>query len=258
MEKLTKVVIADKSAEFREKLVSQFEDEGNFNVIGEADSGGQLLELILAFSPDVVITEYVLPQKDAGAVMMETNTQKRKPAFFVFSSFDSETVKAQMSGLGAKSFMLKPFEPKYLIDQVKLFVSGQYSHRADYQQKPSLSDADIEARVTKIIHEIGIPAHIKGYRYTREAIMTVIREPDIINCVTKQLYPSVATVYNTTASRVERAIRHAIEVAWDRGDVDTLNKIFGYTVSNDKGKPTNSEFIAMIADRLSLQLRAIV
>lgn len=257
MEKLTKIIIADKSAEFREKLVSQFESEEGFNVIGEADSGGQLLELILAFAPDVVITEYVLPQKDVGAVMMEVNALKRKPAFFVFSSFDSETVKAQMSELGAKAFMLKPFEPKYLIDQVKQYTSGQYSNRSE-QQRAAVSDADIETRVTKIIHEIGIPAHIKGYRYTREAIMTVIREPEIINCVTKQLYPSVAAVYNTTPSRVERAIRHAIEVAWDRGDVDTLNKIFGYTVSNDKGKPTNSEFIAMIADRLSLQLRAIV
>jgi len=255
MERLAKIIIADKNTEFREKLVSQFEREDNFNVIGESDSGDQLLELIGALAPDIVITEYVLPHKDAGAVMREIGSLKKKPAFFVFSSFDSETVKAQMSEMGVKAFMLKPFDPKYLIEQVKQYLSGQYAQR---NEPMSFTFADIETRVTKIIHEIGIPAHIKGYRYTREAIMTVIREPEIINCVTKQLYPAVAAVYNTTPSRVERAIRHAIEVAWDRGDVDTLNKIFGYTVSNDKGKPTNSEFIAMIADRLSLQLKAIV
>ncbi|MCL2081059.1 MAG: sporulation transcription factor Spo0A [Oscillospiraceae bacterium] len=257
MEKLTKIIIADKNAEFRERLVSQFGEEKSFHVAGESGSGEELLELIAALAPDVVITEYVLPHMDAGAVMSELGAPKQKPAFFVFSSFDSETVKLQMSELGAKAFMLKPFDPKYLVEQVKQYTSG-YTRRSEPQMTASVTAADIETRVTKIIHEVGIPAHIKGYRYTREAIMTVIREPDIINCVTKQLYPAVAAVYNTTPSRVERAIRHAIEVAWDRGDVDTLNKIFGYTVSNDKGKPTNSEFIAMIADRLSLQLRAII
>ena len=255
MEKLAKIVIADKNAEFREILAAKFRESGAFHIAGEADGGNRLSEMIKTLSPDIVVTEYVLPEKDAGAVMLENSDISNKPAFFVFSSFDSEALKAQMSELGAKSFMLKPFDPGYLVEHIRQYISGQY--RGGEHQRGMLSVADIESRVTKIIHEVGIPAHIKGYRYTREAIMTVIKEPDIINCVTKQLYPAVAVRYNTTASRVERAIRHAIEVAWDRGDVDTLNKIFGYTVSNDKGKPTNSEFIAMIADRLSLQLRAL-
>ena len=253
--KTVKIVIADKNAEFRDNLVKLADGEKDFSVVGIAENGAELLGLISETSPDAVLTEYVLSERDAGAVMRETMSMKRRPAFFVFSSFDSDAIKAQMTELGAMMFTLKPFDPKYMIEQIKQYARMRGTHA---KQEQASGDIDVETRITQIIHEIGVPAHIKGYRYMREAIMQVIREPDIINSITKQLYPNVAKVYNTTPSRVERAIRHAIEVAWDRGDVETLNRIFGYTVSNDKGKPTNSEFIAMIADRLSLQLRAIM
>ena len=255
METAVKIVVADKNTEFRDSLVRIADGEKGFAVAGTAENGTELLDMIARISPDVVLTEYVLAELDAGAVMRETMPMKRRPAFFVFSSFDSDAIKTQMTELGARMFTLKPFDPKYLIEQVKQYARGAGTYS---KHGRGSGDIDVETRITQIIHEIGVPAHIKGYRYMREAIMLVIKEPDIINSITKQLYPGVAKAYNTTSSRVERAIRHAIEVAWDRGDVETLNRIFGYTVSNDKGKPTNSEFIAMIADRLSLQLRAIM
>lgn len=259
MENLTKIVVADKNLEFRDNLVRLVEDGQKFSVVGTAENGSELLDMIVRFEPDIVMTEYILPEMDAGVVIREAAARMCKPAFFVFSSFDSDEIKSQMSEMGVKMFTLKPCDPKYLIENVKQYALNVKNFpKQDSARHPISEEVDIETRITKIIHEIGVPAHIKGYRYMREAIMTVVKEPEIINSITKQLYPSVANAYSTTPSRVERAIRHAIEVAWDRGDVETLNRIFGYTVSNDKGKPTNSEFIAMIADRLLLQLKAAI
>ncbi len=271
METTISIVIADQNVEYRDLLAARISKEANLKVIGVANNGQEAIDLIVDTSPDVVLLEYILPEKNAAAVMSYINTVsfKRRPLFFVYSGFVGENAIAEISQLGAQSFLQKPFDHKYLIERIKQLsarpkVAADAKNDLRTKNRPDdlseeplvFNEIDIETRITHIIHEIGVPAHIKGYRYMREAIMTVIRDPQIINSITKQLYPSVAKSFGTTPSRVERAIRHAIEVAWDRGDLETLQKFFGYTVSNAKGKPTNSEFIAMIADRLTLQLKA--
>ncbi|MCL2084075.1 MAG: sporulation transcription factor Spo0A [Oscillospiraceae bacterium] len=254
--RVIRVVIADNNTEHRDMLALRLEEDPALKVVARATTGSEAVEMIVAHAPDVVLTELSLPVKDAQAVMQEVAAVnfKRRPTFFVYSGFGADSVKSAISRLGARMFMQKPFEPAYLIESIK--QSEKYADDDGAGLRLIFNEVDIETRITQILHEIGVPAHIKGYRYMREAILTVIREPQIINSITKQLYPSVAKKFGTTPSRVERAIRHAIEVAWDRGDLEVLQKFFGYTVSNSKGKPTNSEFIAMIADRLTLQLKA--
>ena len=165
------------------------------------------------------------------------------------TGFMTEYVGTMAAELGVQYFMSKPCDCQAVADRIAEITAG--SEKAPVRR----NEANIEALVTSVIHEIGVPAHIKGYQYLREAIMIAVDDMDVINAITKVLYPQVAKAFSTTPSRVERAIRHAIEVAWDRGDLETLQKFFGYTVSNTKGKPTNSEFIALIADKLQLQLK---
>ena len=172
--------------------------------------------------------------------------------FIVFSSFHSAVLEREIMNGGASYFVLKPYDVEQLCENICLMVKK--SERL-LKMPISVDAFGIELKVTEILHEIGVPAHIKGYHYLRDSIIMSVEHPEIINAVTKQLYPSVAKKYETTSSRVERAIRHAIEVAWDRGDIDVLNSYFGYTIHNDRGKPTNSEFIAMISDRLRLQIK---
>ncbi len=250
-----KVLIAEENKEFRALLSTAVESENGFEVAGECSDGGEVLRILEMTVPDVVVLSSLLPTLDGLGVCKAIRAAKlsKKPVIFMTSVSSNEALAEASAKLGVTYFMAKPFSPDTLIERIKMFVGdGGISRRADL---PAASQESIELLVTSIIHEIGVPAHIKGYHYLREAIILAVKDIEIINAITKILYPTVARKFSTTPSRVERAIRHAIETAWNRGDLDTLNKFFGYTVSNTKGKPTNSEFIAMIADKLHLELK---
>lgn len=218
--------------------------------------GVEVLEKISAEKPDVVLIDMFLTKIDAIGVIrtVSKNNFDSVPVFLVYSSFSSSILEREVIASGASYYCLKPFNMKELTD-----VINKVTQNSIETEKSSASlrneNIGLEVKVTEILHQIGVPAHIKGYHYLRDAIIMSVEKPEIINAVTKKLYPSVAKIYETTSSRVERAIRHAIEVAWDRGDVDVLNSYFGYTIHNSRGKPTNSEFIAMISDRLRLQIK---
>ena len=242
-----RIVLADASAEFRALVAEAMEDESDLTVCAQTGSGEELLGLIARHRPDVVVMDLMLTGMDGLEVLAQLNEDR--PRVIALSAFGGPALAEQVSRLGGDYCMLKPCRVQSLIERVRLLGSDP----AAGQLQEEDGARDLERQVTAIIHEIGVPAHIKGYQYLREAIGLAVADMEIINAVTKILYPAVARTFGTTASRVERAIRHAIEVAWDRGDLETLQKYFGYTVSNAKGKPTNSEFIAMIADRISLE-----
>ena len=241
-----KVVIADADEETRAGLQEALTAEGDIQVVGTTGEGSRVIPLLRETGAEVLVMDLVLYGMDGLDLLQTINTQEaRKPGILVYSSFVAGGVAAKTAGLGADYFLAKPNQSQAVIERIRLLRNSSTVTPKAYQ--------NLETLITSIIHEIGVPAHIKGYQYLREAILIAVDDMDVINAVTKVLYPEVAKRYGTTASRVERAIRHAIEVAWDRGDLETLQKYFGYTVSNAKGKPTNSEFIAMIADRLQLQ-----
>lgn len=222
--------------------------------------GEKLLTAINSYLPDVVIMDLFMTNVDSIGVMQTINKQHfdKKPIFIVFSTFDSPALEKEVMNSGASYFVLKPYNLQNLTDIIIRLLKNQNSKpTAAQKQQHGYDRYGIEVKVTEILHQIGVPAHIKGYHYLRDSIITAVEKPEIINAVTKQLYPTVAKKYETTSSRVERAIRHAIEVAWDRGDVDILNSYFGYTIHNGRGKPTNSEFIAMISDKLRLQIKNV-
>jgi len=235
-----------------ELLTSQ---EG-LEVAGSVSDGLGVLDCVRAGDIDVVLMDVVLPGMDGLTTLEELNAEalEKRPAVIFLSSFASEHIIREASHLGADYFIVRPFRSETLLDRIRR-CAGADEHTTLTGARSLRGDTSLESTITAIIHEIGVPAHIKGYQYLREAILIAVEDMEVINSMTKVLYPSVAKAFGTTPSRVERAIRHAIEVAWDRGDLETLQKYFGYTVSIDKGKPTNSEFIAMIADRISLQLR---
>ncbi len=241
-----KVVIADADEETRAGLEEALAAEADIQVVGSTGEGSRVIPLLRETGAEVLVMDLVLYGMDGLDLLQTINTQEaRKPGILVYSSFVAGGVAARSAELGADYFLAKPNQSQAVIERIRLLKNSATVTPKAYQ--------NMETLVTSIIHEIGVPAHIKGYQYLREAILIAVDDMDVINAVTKVLYPEVAKRYGTTASRVERAIRHAIEVAWDRGDLETLQKYFGYTVSNAKGKPTNSEFIAMIADRLQLQ-----
>ena len=194
----------------------------------------------------------MLPQADGISVIRAANAMEKKPMLLVLADFMTEFVSGLLVSLGVQYVLLKPCTSRAVLERLDEMRNAVQQQRKPYGRS---RDADVEAMVTSMIHEIGVPAHIKGYQYLREAIIIAVKDMEVINAITKVLYPQVAKTFATTPSRVERAIRHAIEVAWDRGDLETLQRFFGYTVSNTKGKPTNSEFIALIADKLQLQLK---
>ena len=251
MDHLTTVIIADNSEEFCSGLSNALQHSGGFQVLGTANDGEQALRMVSERKPDVLVLDLMLPKRDGISVLKNITGLERKPITLATSTFLSEYVMSAAANLGVQYLMTKPCDMSLLVERLEEIRGGESCRKLS--RKPD--KAGIEAMVTGIIHEIGVPAHIKGYQYLREAIMIAVNDMDVINAITKVLYPQVAKTFGTTASRVERAIRHAIEVAWDRGDLDTLQSIFGYTVSNTKGKPTNSEFIALIADKLQLQLK---
>lgn len=250
LERRIRVLIADASEEFRRILVEQLGEEAGIQLVGDTGDGAEALQLAARLAPDVLIMDLVLTQMDGVAVLQELSKIDNRPRVLVLSGFVRGSVAELAASTGADYYMLKPCRLAAVAERVRQLAALQEAEDSGDGEERGRR---LENVVTGIIHEIGVPAHIKGYQYLREAIIIAVGDMDVINAVTKILYPEVAKRFGTTASRVERAIRHAIEVAWDRGDLETLQKYFGYTVSNAKGKPTNSEFIAMIADRLQLQ-----
>ena len=249
----TTVLIADNSEEFCAALSAALQQAGGFQILGTATDGDQALRLAMERKPDALVLDMMLPKRDGISILRTLSSMDKRPVTLATSCFVSEYVASAAANLGARYLMLKPCDTAALVERLEEIRGGE-SLRKSQSRRPDKNS--IETLVTSIIHEIGVPAHIKGYQYLREAIIIAVNDMDVINAITKVLYPQVAKTFQTTPSRVERAIRHAIEVAWDRGDLDTLQRFFGYTVSNTKGKPTNSEFIALIADKLSLQLKS--
>ena len=252
MDKRTSILIADNSEEFCVSLSAALQRTERFAVVGTACDGEQASLLLEERKPDILVLDLMLAKKDGLSILKSMAAWERRPAVVATSGFMTDYVASAAAGLGVAYLILKPCDMEALVDRLEE-LRGDTGRSIPIRRAPGQS---IEALVTGIIHEIGVPAHIKGYQYLREAIIIAVNDMDVINAITKVLYPQVAKTFQTTPSRVERAIRHAIEVAWDRGDLDTLQRFFGYTVSNTKGKPTNSEFIALIADKLQLQLKS--
>ena len=260
METKIRVLIADPNEDFQLLMKNLLSQEPDMEAAGTSSDGSDALAKIETLHPDVVLLELVQPRLDGMGVLRKLSEKESAPPVLVLTGFVNAHVVTECANLGAAYFMSKPCDTAELMQRLRQSAqTGKKplpvtaSRISAAAPEPKADNASLESVVTDIIHEIGVPAHIKGYQYLREAIILTINDMDAINAVTKVLYPEVAKKFSTTPSRVERAIRHAIEVAWDRGDVETLQKFFGYTVSGIKGKPTNSEFIAMIADCLSLR-----
>ena len=253
MEHATTVLIADSAEDFCNTLAAALQRSEGFQVVGTAGDGEQAIRMIGERKPDVLVLDLMLSKQDGISVLKAISGMERRPVTLATSAFLTEYVSSAAASLGVRYLMLKPCDMTALVERLEEIRGGESLR---YPAPRRADKTSIETMVTGIIHEIGVPAHIKGYQYLREAIIIAVNDMDVINAITKVLYPQVAKTFGTTPSRVERAIRHAIEVAWDRGDLDTLQRFFGYTVSNTKGKPTNSEFIALIADKFQLQLKS--
>ena len=256
MENNAKILLCDESSEQRRRIID-FLSKSGFRNVDEASNGESAVERLNSGNYNIAIVDLWLSGIDGIGIIrniMSSNI-KSKPSFILMSPINKQSVLVEASEAGADLCLLKPIDSSSLVGHIESLLRLQSKRQMN---SGISSSADMEAQVTKIIHQIGVPAHIKGYQYLRTAILMTIEDNDVINSVTKVLYPTVAKRYQTTTSRVERAIRHAIEVAWDRGDIDTLNSYFGYTIQNSRGKPTNSEFIAMIADNLRLKYKCAV
>ncbi len=256
MKEKLKVLIADNRSELGKACSDTFKGYGIETELCEKD-GTEVIKFIKNGGYDVVLADVFMPNMDILGVLEEINKMPRnkRPLIMAMSSFDSQRLETETLSAGASYYFIKPFDINAMAERILKLSNWRPETAVEEKKKILPSNAELEMMVTEIIHQIGVPAHIKGYHYLREAIMLSINNNEIINSVTKLLYPTVAKTYKTTSSRVERAIRHAIEVAWDRGDIDVLNSYFGYTVQNERGKPTNSEFIAMISDQLRLRLK---
>ena len=252
MDNRVKILIADGNEEFCEHLKKTLEQSYGYEVVGIAADGEAAASILAATCPDVMILDLMLSKVDGMTILKQAHDMQKQPLSLVLTGFMTDYVASMAAALSVQYFMNKPCSFESVAERIHEIMGLESQLRA---ANPRKAELNVEAMVTSIIHEIGVPAHIKGYQYLREAIMIAVHDMDVINAITKVLYPQVAKAFSTTPSRVERAIRHAIEVAWDRGDLETLQRFFGYTVSNTKGKPTNSEFIALIADKLQLQLK---
>ncbi|MFR8032535.1 MAG: sporulation transcription factor Spo0A [Lachnospiraceae bacterium] len=262
MSRLT-VAIADDNERILTVLGDILKADGDINVVGTAMDGAEAVELIKEKQPDVVLLDLVMPRIDGLSVMDKIRNDshiQKVPSFIVISGIHNESVTEDAMNLGATYYIMKPFDNQTILNRVKQIgkckkLKMNEFNREDYIPKAPEMKHTLEQDVTDMIHEIGVPAHIKGYQYLRDAIMMCVEDMDMLNSITKILYPEIAKHYQTTPSRVERAIRHAIEVAWSRGKMDTIDALFGYTIHNGKGKPTNSEFIALISDRIRLDYK---
>ena len=268
-EKIT-VLIADDNREFANTLIGHLEKEENMEIIAVAKDGEEACNMIINTQPDIVLLDVIMPHLDGLGVLEKIGkaNMEKQPTVIMLSAVGQDKITQKAINLGAEYYVVKPFDIEVLIqrmNEIKYYQPAQNKTtfinreiRAPYieiNNNDKKKDGALEALVTNVIHEVGVPAHIKGYQYLREAIMMVIGDIEMINQITKLLYPEIAKKFHTTPSRVERAIRHAIEVAWARGEMDVNNSMFGNTISASKGKPTNSEFIAMIADKLRLEMK---
>ncbi|PYZ98566.1 sporulation transcription factor Spo0A [Alteribacter lacisalsi] len=255
-----KVCVADDNRELVMLLEEYIDSQEDMEVTGKAYNGQECLDLVAEEQPDVLILDIIMPHLDGLAVLDKINDLDlaKRPNIIMLTAFGQEDVTKKAVELGASYYILKPFDMDTLISKIR-DVSGngssyvKKSSGSSYSMRRENKPMNLDASITSIIHEIGVPAHIKGYMYLREAITMVYNDIELLGSITKVLYPDIAKKYNTTASRVERAIRHAIEVAWSRGNIESISKMFGYTVSVSKAKPTNSEFIAMVADKLRIE-----
>ncbi|MBD8003518.1 sporulation transcription factor Spo0A [Bacillus norwichensis] len=255
-----KVVLADDNRELVALLEDYMSTQSDIEVIGTAHNGQECLNLLEKVDPDVLVLDIIMPHLDGlGVLERLRNSNIRFPNVIMLTAFGQEDVTTKAVELGASYFILKPFDMEYLANHIRdVSEKGMPSFKTSPSVKTQedKKPQNLEASITSVIHEIGVPAHIKGYLYLREAISMVYHDIELLGAITKVLYPDIAKKFNTTASRVERAIRHAIEVAWSRGNIDAISSLFGYTVSMSKAKPTNSEFIAMVADKLRLEHKA--
>ena len=253
------VAIADDNERLLDMLGNIISADKNLNVVGKAKTGEGICQIIRNEQPDVVLLDLIMPKMDGLTVMEKINNDasvKKRPNFIVLTAVGQENITEDAFKRGANYYIMKPFDNDVLLNRIKS-VSRLYRSQMKKTEEGggTVVESGLENRVTNMLLEIVIPAHIKGYHYLRDAIIMAVEDMDVLNAITKVLYPTVAKKYKTTSSRVERAIRHAIEVAWSRGKLDTIDELFGYTVSNGKGKPTNSEFIALIADTIQLEYK---
>ena len=262
----TTVAIAEDNELMLGLLGDIVSNDSELDVVGTARNGEDICKIIKEKEPDVVLLDIVMPKLDGLGVLdkiKQDKTVKKIPTFIMVSAIGQDQVTEDAFNLGADYYIMKPFDEKLIISRIKRAKKDYSQKRKEAlpeapltgEKKQEKTEAYLEADVTEIIHEIGVPAHIKGYQYLRDAIVMSVKDMDMLNSITKILYPTIAKKYQTTPSRVERAIRHAIEVAWGRGRMDTLDDMFGYTINRGKGKPTNSEFIALITDRIRLDYK---
>ena len=263
-DKKIEVLIADDNIDFCNILNEYLSTQEDVEVVGIAKDGLEALNLIAVKKPDVLILDIIMPHLDGLGVLekLQLTSLEERPKVIILSAVGQDKIAKRAIDLGADYYVLKPFDFETFMRRIRQISGmssdtlGQNTQRQSVQSEfisNENSNYSLEAKITNIIHEIGIPPHIKGYLYLREAITMVIGNVELLSAITKELYPNIADKFNTTPSRVERAIRHAIEVAWSRGEVETINNLFGYTLNTPKGKPTNSEFIAMVADKLRLE-----
>ncbi|MGD8191529.1 sporulation transcription factor Spo0A [Brevibacillus ginsengisoli] len=252
------VVLADDNREFVSLLEEYINNQSDMSVVGVAYNGNDVLKVLEERVPDILILDIIMPHLDGLAVLehLQNMRLQPQPKIIMLTAFGQEEITKKAVELGASYCILKPFDMEVLAQRIRQIITNKTSF------KPSIKSSalapkgrNLDASITNIIHEIGVPAHIKGYLYLREAITMVYNDVELLGSITKVLYPDIAKKFNTTASRVERAIRHAIEVAWSRGNLDSISSLFGYTISNSKAKPTNSEFIAMVADKLRIEAK---
>ena len=258
------VAIADDNERMLDLLGELIDRDKELTLVGKANNGEDMCKIIEQKQPDVVLLDLIMPKMDGLSVMEQINTDKKikkHPSFIVVTAVGQEQMTEDAFEKGANYYIMKPFDNDMVLSRIKHIKGSADIRNAEsrkvnaYEKAQEPCERNLEADVTEIIHEIGVPAHIKGYQYLRDAIVMSVNDMDMLNSITKILYPTIAKKYQTTSSRVERAIRHAIEVAWSRGKMDTIDEMFGYTIHNGKGKPTNSEFIALITDRIRLQYK---
>lgn len=256
MEKI-KVLVVDDDEKYAKQLVETIRTQEDMEAVGYALDGEEACAMIEETTPDTVILDIILPKLDGIGVLrrLAAKDSEKKPKIMVNSATSLSGLYDMASRYGAEYFMIKPQSDAGVCDAIRDICGIQRVHQAEAVKSIKGDEYDLETIVTEYIHELGVPAHIKGYHYLRTAIMMVVKDMDLLNYITKELYPEIAKAYQTTSSRVERAIRHSIEVAWTRGKPQTMNEVFGYTINTGKGKPTNSEFIAMIADRIRLEIK---